>query len=96
MFHDLKNDTYAKIENFLKTIKAKKITRSYEIESTETPTNFKPYMADEFPSQKNFTPKLKFSNREKNLIKRKFYDEELSKNSEEVVYTTFDVNSEKN
>ena len=76
-FHNLSNETYIKINIFLKNIsKAKKIYNSDQLSS-----EYIPYSNDDFPFDSD--PKLKYSNREKNIIKRKIYDKELNGHSEE-------------
>ena len=88
-FHDLKDDTYREIDKFLKLVSKKKTTT----ETTEN-TEYKPYSQDEYPLQKNISPKLKYSNKEKNLIKRRQYDENLmEENGSDVIYCKFNVDN---
>lgn len=88
-FNKLKNETYAKIEKELNEIISKK--RNSE-SSTSEGRKYTPYAADEFPSQKGISPKLKFSNREKSLIKRRRYDKNINQDVEsDVVYTSFET-----
>jgi hypothetical protein len=61
----------------------------------EDKKEYKSYTEDEFPSQKDISPKLKYSNKEKSLIKRRRYEKSMNDdhdNDSEVVYTSFDVN----
>ena len=54
-----------------------------------------PYVKDDFPSQRELCPKLKFSNRERNLIKRCRYDESINMDNESnIIYQDFDVTSD--
>ncbi len=53
---------------------------------------YTPYAKDEFPSQQGISPKLKFSNREKSILKRRRYDKNITKDIDsDVIYTSFDV-----
>jgi hypothetical protein len=58
-------------------------------------TEYKPYTQDEFPSQKGISAKFKYSNKEKNLIKRKRYDDHINTRDENIIYCEFDVNNVK-
>lgn len=90
-FHDLKSETYEAIDKFLKDIHKKQKQTNGDQCTTEN-TEYKPYSQDEFPSQKTMSPKLKYSNRERNLIKRKRYDQTLmEENGSDVVYCKFNV-----
>ncbi|CAH6421394.1 Hypothetical protein KVN_LOCUS248 [uncultured virus] len=103
-FHKLSNDAYIKIENYLLTIeKKKKISDETNISETGSTERkeYVPYVKDEFPAQEGISPKLKFSNKEKNLIKRQRYDKTISSQTgREIIYSKFDVgpavDSEKN
>lgn len=88
-FHDLEEETYAELDKFLKkTVKTNKIDKT----NSEYTEDYKAYSNDEFPDQKIVSAKLKYSNREKNLIKRKRYDETLNQeNGSDVVYCEFSV-----
>lgn len=96
-FHKLNDSTYHKIDLFLRSTTKKKTsddntTSECKSESTKGYTS---YVKNDFPDQESLNPKLKYSNREKNLIKRQRYDDHL--NSEHnsdggVVYKKFDVN----
>ena len=89
-FHKLKNETYIKIDDELKKISASKKSNT-ESDNSEN-RKYTPYAADEFPSQKGISPKLKFSNREKSLIKRRRYDKNINKDVEsDVIYTSFEA-----
>jgi RecG-like helicase len=85
-FHNLSNTTYTKIENIL----PKNVNKNNTIEKKE----YIPYAKDDFPSQNKLCPKLKFSNREKNLIKRCRYDESINLDNDSVIYQDFDVTSD--
>lgn len=86
-FHDLDNETYYEIEMFLK-----ENLKTTEKRSSEATDEYKPYSQDDFPDEKEMSPKLKYSNREKNLIKRKRYDQTLNEeNGSDYVYCEFDI-----
>lgn len=90
-FHDLKNQTYEAIDKFLKDTHKKQKQHEIDQDSSKN-TEYKPYSQDEFPHQKTMSPKLKYSNRERNLIKRKRYDQTLmEENGSDVVYCKFNV-----
>lgn len=93
-FHKLQDSTYEKLENYIKELNNKrqlnKSTTLTESDSTEK-KEFIPYSKDEFPAQDGMGPKLKFSNKEKNLIKRKRYDKYISNESgKDTMYHSFD------
>lgn len=95
-FHKLTDETYAKIDKEIKknNKRKKKSNDSTSSDNYSEKKEFKPYSHDEFPSQKNFSPKLKLSNREKNLIKRKIYDYDINIDStNDVVYQQFGTDS---
>lgn len=57
-------------------------------------TKYTPYASSEFAYQNDFNPRLKYSNKEKNLIKRHRYDKNIDKENnvnKSVVYCDFDV-----
>ena len=99
-FHKLNDSTYHKIDLFLRSTTSKKKTLDGNNTTTsecrsENTKEYTSYVKNDFPDQESLNPKLKYSNREKNLIKRQRYDEHL--NSEHhsdggVVYKKFDVN----
>jgi hypothetical protein len=100
-FHKLTTKTYLKIEEELK--KMKKTYNVLDSTSSDTYSDKKDYSAyveDDFPSQTNINPKLKFSNKEKNLIKKRHYinassitNNSGSKNENtNIVYTDFNIN----
>lgn len=100
MFFDkLENTTYYKIEKFLNKLKRKNdgpdqssITSS---ECKSEKAEYTPYADEEFPAQTNMEPKLKYSNTERSLIKRKQYDKNINiDNDANIVYRKFG-NSEK-
>jgi transketolase len=95
-FHKLSTETYLRVEEELKKIKHKyNIVDSTSSETYSDKKEYKSYTEDEFPSQKDISPKLKYSNKEKSLIKRRRYEKSMNDdhdNDSEVVYTSFDVN----
>lgn len=85
-FHNLSNETYDKIN-----ILIKKLTKSKKnSDSDQLSSEYIPYSNEEFPF--NTTSKLKYSNKEKNLIKRKIYDSEINGENE----STDDIKNENN
>lgn len=89
-FHNLKNKTYYEIENFLEG----KITEKKINDLSECTEEYKPYSQDDFITPKIMNTKLKYSNKEKNLIKRKRYDEILKEeNGSDVVYCQFSLDN---
>lgn len=72
-FHNLTNETYQKINIFLK--KTSKLKKNSE-NSDQLSSEYIPYSNEEFPFSTD--SKLKYSNKEKNLIKRKIYDNEIN------------------
>ncbi len=110
-FHKLKDSTYEKLDSFLREVNNNNKKSASKTTSTTTTTSssetdsadkkeFIPYTRDEFPAQDGMSPKLKFSNKEKNLIKRKRYDKTISNETNgDVTYCSFDpalTDSEKN
>lgn len=88
-FHKLEDTTYAKIELELANI----YNRSSPIGS-DTIDDYKPYVQEEFPSQKGMAQRFKYSNKEKTLMKRQMYADKISMdNKSDVIYTVFDVTS---
>ncbi len=101
-FHNLNNVTYCKIEAYLKSSTIKK---SSEVDETASEKEYTPYDTNEFPDQDTLSPKLKYSNREKNIIKRQRYDIQLSDQKldeksdgklDGKIYSDSDKNSESN
>ena len=78
-FHNYNTSTYVEIEQYLDSIK-KDSNSSERLEYT-------PYATDEFSKQNNISPKLKYSNKEKILIKKHRYDKSTSEQN----YRKFDL-----
>ena len=96
-FHTLNDSTYHKIDLFLRSSVNKKTPTNTASESEKK--EYSSYAKNEFPDQEKLNPKLKYSNREKNLIKRQRYDEHLTSehNSDNgIIYQKFDVNDSDN
>jgi len=97
-FHKLNDSTYHKIDLFLRSTTKKKTSDENNTTSdckSESAKGYTSYVKNDFPDQESLNPKLKYSNREKNLIKRQRYDDHLNSehNSENgVVYKRFDIN----
>jgi hypothetical protein len=92
-FQNLKTETYITIEKYIKKVNMKKYlseysdntdTQNLHINSEKIPGDIKKYSSEIEPFSDN--PRLKYSNKEKNLIKRKNYDEQI--NNQEVEYST--------
>lgn len=97
-FHTLSDETYKKIEDYLKQIEKNKIDNKSKIVNSETypikKKEYQPYAQDEIVSQEDIIPKLKFSNKEKNIIKRrKYYKTINSENNSNIIYKQFDVST---
>lgn len=92
-FHNLDDDTYYEIDNYLKVNSKKNKKNNESIEtSISTTDEYIPYSNDDFAEQKDVNPKLKYSNKEKNLIKRKRYDQTLNKeNGFDITYCEFNL-----
>jgi hypothetical protein len=73
-FHKLENETYAKIEKYINAMNDKIIS---EISSEEV-KNYVPYIQDEYELTPDNGQKMKYSNKEKTLLKRQRYDQQTS------------------
>lgn len=73
-FHNLTTETYDNISLLLKKIDKKKKSYDNDFVSTECP-----YRSSSIDN--TFDTKIKYSNREKNIIKRKIYDQALDLNN---------------
>jgi len=88
-FKTLNDSTYHKIDLYLRSSVKKRSPTDTTSES------YSAYVKNEFPDQEKLNPKLKYSNREKNLIKRQRYDNHINdehNNENGVVYQNFDGN----
>ena len=95
-FHNLKYETYIKLEKYISQTNQQNYSTSTNSEESTHKKEYKPYTIDDFPSQQNFSPKLKYSNKEKNLIKRQQYDDNINienKTNESILYCNFDVSN---
>jgi len=95
-FHDLSTKAYIKIVAYINKLHKKSIDYIDSITSDDTMSDkkeYKPYSTDDFPSQNGLSPKLKYSNKEKNLIKRRHYDKSINSNNtnNNIIYCDFDV-----
>lgn len=94
-FHKLNEETYRAIENYLTLLDKKKSCDINPISSEDNVfEKYTPYSQDDFPTQKGIGLKLKYSNREKNIIKRRRYDKNISaqNNSEkDIEYQDFSL-----
>lgn len=86
-FESLKDETYEKLS---------KIVNGQKNSNSDSPASeqksYKPFFHDEFPSERDMNPKLRYNNKEKSLIKRKQYDKEIN-GDEEQEYKDFDVSA---
>lgn len=82
-FHILSDSTYTKIDNYLNKIKQEKIdkTKSETANDDTSTLEYQPYSQEEYQPESEFTTKLKYSNKEKNIIKRKMYDKAISESN---------------
>lgn len=103
MFNNLSDAAYHKLDLYLKSI-TKKNTSPTSDTTSEKKEYVSPIKSD-FPEQEQFNPKLRYNNKEKNIIKRHRYEKMLSSEKESddnIVYKTFegptlsDSNSETN
>jgi hypothetical protein len=76
-FHNLTNETYNKLSTYIKKIKV----NSNSLSDTSENAEYKPYTSNEYPFEGN--AKLRYSNKEKNLIKRKMYDKQIKINNQD-------------
>lgn len=93
MFESLSDDTYEKLEKMLDKRRKKLRKRSDSASASATMGDsenktYRPYYHDEFPSERNMSPRIRFNNKEKALLKRKQYDKEIGDDEE---YADFDV-----
>jgi len=95
MFFDKLNDsTYHKIDLYLRSIVKKKISEEESSEKNKFTTYAKNEFSDTVLNPVSDNPKMKYSNREKNIIKRQRYSEQLnSENNTDnhVKYAKFDL-----
>lgn len=94
LFHTLNDTTYCRIETYLKSISKKRVSSETTSERDEK-IEFIPYEKNEFPEQEMLSPKLKYNNRERNMIKRQRYDEQCNDSSETPISISqqFNVNA---
>ena len=80
-FHKLDSSTYGKIKAY---IESANLACSSEASSDEVKT-FTPYKYDEYELLPSEGQKLKYSNKERNLLKRKKYEQETPNDSDFVI-----------
>lgn len=79
-FHNLTQVTYKKLNKFIKETKDTTTSATKPLsEISEPVSEYVPYSCNEYPYEGN--SKLRYSNREKNIIKRKLYDTALNNDS---------------
>ena len=82
LFNNFSNETYYKLEKYISIMQNRKADKTLSnSEEHSDKMKYIPYSHDEFPDQAQLSPKLKYSNKEKNIIKRQRYDTFM--NSEE-------------
>ena len=97
LFHNLDDSTYHKLDAYLKSVSKKRSsTGSITSDSISEKKEYKSYIDDDFDHNR-LNPNMKYSNKEKNLIKRNRYDNLISSENisdGSVVYQKFDVNAQ--
>lgn len=78
-FHKFDDATYASLEAVLKNSNKNSIKNTSD---TNTEGQYISYAPNEFPDETQLESKLKYSNREKNIIKRQRYDDNTSDNTD--------------
>lgn len=92
-FHKFSNITYIKLKKYLDNLDNLNNLNDSKIGQKPEKQEYVPYEKSEFPIQDGISPKLKYSNREKNIIrKKKKYDKEM-KNSESDTLFLDDLNT---
>ena len=78
-FHNYKNETYIKIKNYIKKIKNNKKNTTSEDSITLSENKYIPYESDNANMSNLKINSIRLSNKEKNLIKRKVFSNNLKK-----------------
>ena len=86
-FDQLSMITYEKLEDYLDSLKKKEVDASTSSVTSSDNHIYHSFYNDGISH--TITPKLRYSNREKNLIKRKNYDDEINQSEENVIYYDF-------
>jgi len=81
LFHDLDDEVYFKLEKAINKILKNELSETLSAERK----TYKVYDKENCPVQNGLTKKLKLSNTEKNLLKRKQYDENINSDSEKYI-----------
>lgn len=77
-FNNLTQETYIELDELLTKIKKKKkLNEQYVSEKSLSDSNYQPYISED--NNLSNDSSIKFSNKEKNLIKRKQYSKKLDK-----------------
>ena len=93
-FHALKDDTYAKLEKFVKSKLDNNEKLNKKKKENKVTYEYKPYTTDEYASKMDISPKLKLSNREKAIVNRNIHDNNLiQENGSDVIYREFSVDN---
>lgn len=102
MFDSLDNDVYIKIDEFLSTIEARKKKKKTNTNSdnntqfrqisADSDSNISRYGYHNKDSGAKLENRLKYSNTEKNIIKRNMYGRNIRNEDSNVIYKEFDVN----
>jgi len=92
-FHKYDDITYHKIEQYLKSLNKKKSSDDANTLSDKSDTKeYVSYSKSDFPDQDGLNSKLKYSNKEKNIIKRQRYDDLINDGNDDSIYQKFSVN----
>jgi hypothetical protein len=96
LFHKFSNETYAAIELHLKIIQERD-NLTIDSDSCATPkSDYHQYEQEDFPCQDGISPKLKLSNKEKSVIKKKRYDSSISienNTNSDVMWQEFNISN---
>lgn len=95
-FHELDDATYHKVDQYLKSLTKKKSSDDANtLSDTKSDTKeYVPYSKNDFPDQDLLNSKLKYSNKEKNIIKRQRYDDLINTESNSNIYQRITVDSD--
>lgn len=89
-FQDLSKETYYALDKYIR--KLLKLQTLSESENTQYSSEITRYSEDEDPFSNNL--RLRYSNKEKNLIKRKIYDDQINNQTSENINSTDNDNIE--
>jgi hypothetical protein len=93
-FHAMNDETYIKIDSYLKSLTKKKSSDENTTSENKSDKEFTSYTQNDFPDQEKLNAKLKYSNKEKNIIKRQRYDDYINSENNDNIYQKFNVDQE--